>query len=304
MPLTVRLAQAVIAHLPRGRYRLARVVGRLHRTPFLAAMPRRAGGLTFQCDLGDVIARDVCLTGVYEPQETELVTMILEPGMTFVDVGAHWGYFTLIAAARVGLAGTVISLEPDPRSFARLRVNVDHNGLCRVHTLPVAAADVEATVALRGYEAGEENSGLSRVVPDGPATATTFQVCARTLDGITRELRVDHVDLMKMDIEGGEATAIAGMRRLLAHGSVRRLLLELHPRALAEIGLTVEDVYRPLRRAGYKGFTVDHAPMTTRRLAYGGHADGRSLLKPIVPGQTLEAWPHQLWLAPGLMPPC
>jgi FkbM family methyltransferase len=303
-PLTVRLAQAVIPRLPLARYRLARAVGRLHRTPFRAAMPERVGGLTFQCDLRDAIARDVCFTGLYEPQETALVTLILAPGMTFVDVGAHWGYFTLMAAARVGLAGRVISLEPDPRSFARLRSNVEHNRLSRVHVLPVAAADVEATVSLRGYEEGAENCGVSRVVAEVRATGPAFQVAARPLDDIARELGVDRVDLMKMDVEGGEATAISGMRGLLAARSVRRLLLELHPQALAEGGLTLEDVYGPLRRAGYQGFTIDHSPATTRRLAYGRRGDGRSLLTPVVPGQPLDAWPHQLWLAPGSRPPC
>jgi FkbM family methyltransferase len=303
-PVTVRLARALIPRLPLARYRLARALSRLHHAPFVAPMPGQAGGLSFQCDLRDVIARDVCLTGVYEPQETRLVTRVLGPGMTFVDVGAHWGYFTLIAAARVGAAGTVVSLEPDPRSFRRLRDNVERNRLHRVCLLAVAAADVEATRRLCGYEEGAENSGVSRLAAEAVAAAASFEVRARPLDAIARGLGLARIDLVKMDIEGGEAAAVAGMRDLLDAHAVRRLLLELHPAALAALGRGVEDVYRPLARAGYRGFSIDHSPATTRRLAYGRGGDDQPLLAPLHPGQPLDAWPHQLWLAPGEAPPC
>jgi FkbM family methyltransferase len=303
-PITIRVARAIIPHLPVARYRVARAVARLHAAPFLTRMPARVGGLAFRCDLRDVIARDVCLTGVYEPQETLLVRAILRPGMTFVDVGAHWGYFTLIAAACVGPGGTVVSLEPDPRSFARLRGNLDDNRLGMVRALPVAAADVEATVTLWAAEEGAENSGLSRVVTDARAGATTIRVSARTLDQIAREFHVRHVDLMKMDVEGGEAAAIAGMPALLAARAVSRLLLELHPAALAESGRSVEEIYDALARAGYRGLVIDHSPATTRRLAYGRPGGVEPLLRPLDPARALDAWPHQLWLAPGVTPPC
>ena len=80
-------------------------------------MPREVGGFTFECDLRDAISREVCFTGRYEPLETLLVQSTLRPGMTFVDVGANWGYFTLVASHLVGSSGLVVSLEPDPRLF-------------------------------------------------------------------------------------------------------------------------------------------------------------------------------------------
>jgi predicted methyltransferase len=53
------------------------------------------------------------------PQETALVRRLLNPGMTFVDVGANRGYFTLLGASLVGPAGRVVSVEADPRGGAR-----------------------------------------------------------------------------------------------------------------------------------------------------------------------------------------
>jgi hypothetical protein len=241
--------------------------------PFYTAMPAPEDGLVFECDLRDVIARDVCLAGVYEAQETLVVRSTLTPGMTFVDVGANWGYFTLLAAALVGPTGHVVSIEPDPRLLARLHRNVSTNRLTWV-----------------------------RVVPGAVAGADVFQVRARALDDIARGFGL--IDLVKIDIEGGEATALAGMRRLLASRVVRRLLLELHPAELAELGRSVHDVYGPLADAGYRGFTIDHAPATTRRAAYGRPGDVATLVRPLDPTRALDAWPHQLWLAPGVTPPC
>lgn len=301
-PLAIRLARRLIPRLPLGRYRASRALSRVPFAPFYAAMPAPEDGLVFECDLRDVIARDVCLAGVYEAQETLVVRSTLTPGMTFVDVGANWGYFTLLAAALVGPTGHVVSIEPDPRLLARLHRNVSTNRLTWVRVVDVAVAEAEATVSLRGYSERSENFGVSRVVPGAVAGADVFQVRARALDDIARGFGL--IDLVKIDIEGGEATALAGMRRLLASRVVRRLLLELHPAELAELGRSVHDVYGPLADAGYRGFTIDHAPATTRRAAYGRPGDVATLVRPLDPTRALDAWPHQLWLAPGVTPPC
>ena len=213
-PLAIRLARRLIPRLPLGRYRASRALSRVPFAPFYAAMPAPEDGLVFECDLRDVIARDVCLAGVYEAQETLVVRSTLTPGMTFVDVGANWGYFTLLAAALVGPTGHVVSIEPDPRLLARLHRNVSTNRLTWVRVVDVAVAEAEATVSLRGYSERSENFGVSRVVPGAVAGADVFQVRARALDDIARGFGL--IDLVKIDIEGGEATALAGMRRLLA----------------------------------------------------------------------------------------
>src|SRR5438309_11327765 len=90
-PRWVRLAVPLLRRLPAGRYRIMEWLCRNRPAVFLARMPSAAGQFSFRCDLGDLIAREVCFTGCYEPQETTLVQTILRPGMTFVDVGANWG---------------------------------------------------------------------------------------------------------------------------------------------------------------------------------------------------------------------
>ena len=55
--------------------------------------------------MADQISREVCLTGLYEPPVTRVVQHHLRPGGTAVDLGANWGYFSLLAAASVGPTG-------------------------------------------------------------------------------------------------------------------------------------------------------------------------------------------------------
>ncbi|HEV2150705.1 MAG TPA: FkbM family methyltransferase [Longimicrobiaceae bacterium] len=298
-PVWVRMVASVVRRLPAGRYRAIQRIGRDAAPPFLMEMPVELGGGTYLCDLRDDIAREVCFTGLYGPQETALVRALLAPGDTFVDVGANWGYFTLLAASLVGQGGRVLSLEPDPRLFPVLEANVARNGLRHVTLRQLAAAGGPGILALAGFDEAAGNFGVSRIVPDAAADGRTFRVRADALDRILDEEGIRRVDLLKMDIEGAEGAALAGLEESLRGGRVARLLVELHPVELAEHGTSTDALVDTLRSAGYTGYTVSHDPAVTRAAAYGRASSLRELLRPLEPGEPLDAWPHQLWCAPG-----
>src|SRR5215210_1011896 len=119
----------VVPRLPMGRYWLVHQLRRVAAPPFAMRLPPSLGGFAFHCDTRDSVAREVCFTGRYEPQETQLASRMLRPGDVFVDVGANWGYFSLAAAHWVGPRGTVIAFEPEPRLFELLAGNVAANRL-------------------------------------------------------------------------------------------------------------------------------------------------------------------------------
>jgi FkbM family methyltransferase len=262
--------------------------------------PARIGGFWFVCDLRDSISREVCFAGGYEPQETVLVGEILQPGMTFVDVGANWGYFTLLGASRVGPAGRVVALEPDPRMYRLLTENVERNRWDHVTCLPVAASGQAGTVRLSGFLESDGNFGLSRVVASDP-DAHVMEAEAKSLDAILDNLEIASVDLLKMDIEGAEGFAVAGLAHALEAHRVKRILLELHPSYLGEHDMTVESVLTPLIKAGYGGMIIDHSPQATRDAAYGRTRRSARLLRPYSPDQHLDEWPHLLWVAPQIV---
>lgn len=302
-PRWMALSASLVRRLPAARYRAMSLIGRVRTPPFVAELPGQ--GLRFECDLRNALAREVFFTGQYEPQETCLVKALLEPGHTFLDVGAHWGYFSFLAARRVGPAGRVLSVEADPRIFHILERNAALNGLPNLTLVQAAAAAAEGTLTLSGYSEEEENWGTSRVVdrPAAGGAAPLFEVRARPLDALLDEQGVRAVDLVKMDIEGAEGFALAGMREGLARGRYRRLLLELHPVQLREHGMDAREVVERLLEAGYRGFRVDHSPEATRRAAYASDLRPSDFLSALDASAPLDAWPHVLWVAPGEAPP-
>jgi FkbM family methyltransferase len=272
--------------------------------PFVAplAVPGLPPGLRFECDLRNALAREVFFTGRYEPQETALLLRLLGPGATFVDVGAHWGYFSLLAAGRLGRSGRIVAVEADPRIHRTLRRNLALNGLDHAEAIPAAAAAAPGVLRLAGFDDRQDNWGTSRLIhPDADAdaaAAATFAVAAAPLDDLLDRRGVAAVDLTKIDIEGAEALALQGMRAGLRGRRYRRILLELHPAQLAEHGTGVGQVVDTLRAAGYRGWTIDHSPPAGRRAAYARSARPEDFLRPLDPADRLDAWPHQLWTAP------
>jgi len=299
-PAWVGAAASLIRRLPRGRYRATNLVGRGGARPFWARLPDDLGGFVFRCDLRDPITREVCFTGRYEPQETALLQQILRPGLTCVDVGANWGYFTLAAAHRVGQSGRAIAVEADPAACAALRANAARNRLEQVTVVEMAASDRRGAVELQQYDARASQSGnyglagTTTVVRDG----RRFQVAAGPLDRTLDELCVESIDLLKMDIEGGEARALAGLAQRLGSRRIERILLEIHPQHLRDQGSSAALVLGDLRRHGYQIWAIDHSAVVTRKVA-AGRLDVASALTPLVDPAQLEPWPHVLCTLDG-----
>jgi len=298
-PLWLRVGAAITRQLPVGRYRAAQWFAHRTAAPFLARLPRRLGGSRFLCDPRDGYAAHAYFAGVYEPQETAVVQALLSAASTFVDVGANWGYFTLLTAPRVGPCGLVVSIEPDPRMCVALRANVALNGFSNVTVLEVAAAEHGGTVPLVAFDPTRGNYGLSRLARPGMEPAGNVAVAARALDDVFAELGLTRVSLLKMDIEGGETSALAGLRRSLEAGIVERILLEVHPQELAQLGTSTDEVFEMLLGAGYRGWALDHSARASRRAAYARQLNAREYLRPFHPGQPLDAWPHLLWARRG-----
>lgn len=160
--------------------------------------------------------------GEYEPNVIRELAPLLRPGVVFLDVGANLGYQTLMAAARVGPTGRVLAFEPNPDNLALLREGIRLNGFTNITLYPLAAADRERTIEMHP-DGTNSTSLVSDPSAGGPAPArTTFRFSALgrchtlkavALDAVLADL--DRVDVVKLDIDGGEPRALQGMDGLI-----------------------------------------------------------------------------------------
>src|ERR1019366_1804983 len=132
-------------------------------------------------------------------------------GMTFVDVGACYGIYTLVAAKLVGANGRVIAFEPATRSYAVLQENIKLNGLSNVRTYRVALSD---RIGLRKLyhqpDPGRNSLGMPQGISDAPEEVET-----NTLDSVLGSDPSECVNVMKLDVEGAEELVFRGAREII-----------------------------------------------------------------------------------------
>lgn len=302
MPAWVSLSRKGIRLMPRGRYVLMNWLCRRPSTPFYSALEIAGDGVRFICDLQDGIAREACFMGHYEPQETALVKNLLRPSMTFVDVGANWGYFTLLAASLVGPRGEVVSFEPHPTLFDLLASNIRRNNFNWVTPFRIALADAEGVMNLAGYADNDVNHGISRLTTEKASHSPNFNVPTGLLESLLQSQGVGQVDLLKMDIEGAEALVLPTMTKGLAAGRYRRILLEFHPAALRLDGLRAETFISQIIGFGYRAWRLDHSQSAFWRASYHLPRSPEEFLVPYEESDELDPWPHILFLAQDVEP--
>jgi FkbM family methyltransferase len=162
-------------------------------------------GLKMRCIAGDNYTEwGLVFTGARQDRSgRDTILSQLAPGDVFVDVGANCGTYSLFAARRVGATGRVIAIEPMPEMVARLRFNVRANGFANVQIFETAVGSETGRATLF---VDEERRGHSSLAALDGATRTTVPVTP--LLALLVQAHIDHVDALKIDIEGYEDRAL------------------------------------------------------------------------------------------------
>jgi len=240
-----------------------RLRARLFRDMTAAHAIPTVGGKQVLLEPGDELSRAVFITGFYEPESMAAISQILPKGGVFVDVGAHCGMFTLLAADKVGPEGKVVAFEPSKREYDRLIANVELNGLRNVITSTAAVAEVAGEVRLLIAEAGHagHNTTSKRFAYPAVRLAEAVDVPAVTLDAFFLQHGLDRCDVIKMDIEGGELPALKGAVGILQKHRPT-LVLETFEKAMAANETTTGALTGWLAEQGYQFRDID--PRTGR----------------------------------------
>src|SRR5262249_16800618 len=148
--------------------------------------------------------RYIFMFGMWEVVGTRLVQCLLQPGMSFVDVGANIGYYSLLAARLVGEQGHVLAFEPESSIRERFLRNVRLNQFTNIDVRPEVIAAESGTVSF--YPVDQTgNTGLSSMVPGPGRTATPVAYPALTLDAAMYALPPSRAVVLKIDVEGAES---------------------------------------------------------------------------------------------------
>jgi FkbM family methyltransferase len=179
-----------------------------------------AWGGKFSGLLPEAVSSEIWRSGTFELPVSLSLFHFLKQESCYLDIGAHFGYFSLLASKLVGPAGRVLSIEAMPSTFDYLKQNIERNAVHKNVTLfqgaafskrgelefrdfGVVASSLNSAFASRDHSNIIENKGKSVVVQ-------TYCV-----DDIVNNNGLARIDLVKIDAESSEKFVLMGMTETL-----------------------------------------------------------------------------------------
>lgn len=179
--------------------------------------------LTFELDPMDKgLSSELAIEKIHEPLSIQLLTEMVKPGWVIVDVGSHLGYFPVFEAKLVGPTGKVICLEPSVASYNILIRNIERNDVANIIvTYNMAASNKKERRKFYVNRLSNQSSFYT-----SSKARSVIEVDTQPLDEILQG--EPRIDVIRMDIEGGEYEVIHGMiGSMKAYHPI--LFIELHP---------------------------------------------------------------------------
>ena len=210
-PTRAQAAIISLAHrsrLKRGAFRpmLSRLVNLLRAGP--VDVPYQGASFRFYHQ-ASATERGALFNPDYNLEELEFLRAHAPRGGVFVDVGANVGTYAMVLARQVGPSGKVIAIEPHPVTHARLAFNRAASGFSQVELVAAAAGPSDGELLI---ETDGDNLGASHIV-SGEPTGHAIRVPSLRLQRILGDAGVDHVDALKIDVEGFEDRVLTGFFR-------------------------------------------------------------------------------------------
>lgn len=190
----------------------------------------------------------------YEHDTVLIAKTLLRPGMNVLDIGAHIGYFTRLFSELVGPNGTVYAFEPDEETFRLLKNNIL---FCKYkNVIPVQKAISNRESRSEFFEFGIIGSGghslfnFSKYDSKVPCKRQLV-VETVTVDDFLAGEGNPEIDFIKMDIEGAEPLALAGMSETVARSQNLILIVEFNARTLRSGGFDPKEYIPLLQTLGF-----------------------------------------------------
>lgn len=244
-------------HFPIRRGKL-RIVNRLWRAAIgdqgtVRVASLKHGGFRMPCDLRQMLQRQYYFFGTYFLEEVVLRCWENEArnARMILDIGANAGIYSL-AALGIQPDATVHAFEPTPEIAQRLRETSSMNELSQLHVHEVAVTSTTGYGTLNRFN-GElgENEGMNYVTAD-TSDSGAEHVQTVTLDQFCQEHAIDHIDLLKLDIQGNEPLALKGASQLFDGGRIAAVFTELNWAKEPGVGCPATESIQLLEESGFR----------------------------------------------------
>jgi FkbM family methyltransferase len=247
----------------------------------------RVGPATIHLNPSDPVMSGALALRVFERRELAFFMRSCRERMTVVDVGANVGVYTALAMHLTGCNGTVVAIEPHAESQRFLRLTINANAATRTpaHVFDCAASDREGTAQLFVNPHNKADNRLYR--SEATPSAQSASVQLRTIDALLNELGIHRVDILKIDVQGSELSAIAGAAKTIRNSPGMLLMSEFWPDGIRQAaGCAPERYLELLQDLGLGLFRLERKRLSplasdaTRRLKGGEYMNLVGIAKP------------------------
>lgn len=216
-----RTLKFIVNH-PLNRGAKGKALGRFVRWQIASRLIGRPVALPFveqtvlMTEVGMTGATGNWYSGLHEQDEMGFVLHALRPNGLFVDVGANVGSYTVLAAGAVG--ARVVSFEPHPETFARLKANIAIN--CLSSIVEARCCGVSCSAGELAFTADRDTTNrLIQSNDEGASITVPVVTLDEALGGRTPAI-------IKVDVEGHEAQVIEGAQRTFSDKGLLAVLME------------------------------------------------------------------------------
>lgn len=215
--------------------------------------------LKIKLKLSEHMQRRIFWMGYYSENIIALLKHKIKPEMTVIDIGANIGEITLVSAKIVGNNGRVISFEPVNSIAEKLEEHVKINNLSQVKIIREGLADkIQNNIPIYsscGQEVSDEHNGLASLYGQEEGKLLQY-ININTLDHTVEMLNLERIDLIKIDIEGGELPCLYGAQAVLDRFKPM-LIVEVQEFSAKQAGWETTELFEFLKNFGYKFYIIE-----------------------------------------------
>lgn len=199
------------------------------------------------------VCSDAIFIGSFEEAEWRFVERFLQPGMVALDIGAHHGFYALLASKKVGPYGQVIAFEPSPRERGKLLWHLRLNLCSNVYVEGFALGNQKGEAEF--FLVNGRDTGCNSLRPPNVAEPVkTLSVPVVMLDDYLQHRGIERVDFIKMDVEGAELEVLKGAPQLLQRLPRPVILCEVQDIRTRPWGYSAQEIMDFLQALGYRWF--------------------------------------------------